>query len=349
VSIIESVDAKALSVGDLETELVAGAWSAHGTRFRLLKLLAAYDDCGGWIAHGATSCAVWWADVSGIARNTAREHLRVARALDSLPQLDSAMADGRLSYAKAKVISRYADESCVDELIELAEDVPAGNLGIHLALWQKRNAGDEAISQAQHDARSLSWRVDPDGMFSFTYRARPTDGATLAASIDAQVMRSRAPAGASLAQLRADALVEVLSSGRSAGAEVVVHVTNDAKGGLVAALLDGTPVPKPQLGEILCEATIRALLHDCEGRPIDASPKRRGPTTRQLRLLEARDRCCRFPGCTAQVFLHAHHLRHREDGGPTIIANLVSLCSFHHRLIHHDTDAELKLLADLSD
>lgn len=68
------------------------------------------------------------------------------------------MADGRLSYAKAKVISRYADDAFVNKLRDIAEGVPAGKLGIHLALWQKRNAGDDAISEAQHDARSLSWR-----------------------------------------------------------------------------------------------------------------------------------------------------------------------------------------------
>ena len=84
VPVAESVDLAGLSIAELEAELVAGAWSAHGTRYRLLKLLAAYDDSGGWIAHGATCCAVWWSEVCGVARNTAREHVRVARARDAI-------------------------------------------------------------------------------------------------------------------------------------------------------------------------------------------------------------------------------------------------------------------------
>ncbi|MCV7403483.1 HNH endonuclease signature motif containing protein, partial [Mycobacterium marseillense] len=32
--------------------------------------------------------------------------------------------------------------------------------------------------------------------------------------------------------------------------------------------------------------------------------------------------------------LHAHHIRHWEDGGPTELANLVLVCPYHHRLHH---------------
>ena len=40
------------------------------------------------------------------------------------------------------------------------------------------------------------------------------------------------------------------------------------------------------------------------------------------------------PGCGATRGLHAHHIRHWEDGGPTELDNLVLLCPFHHRLHH---------------
>jgi hypothetical protein len=32
--------------------------------------------------------------------------------------------------------------------------------------------------------------------------------------------------------------------------------------------------------------------------------------------------------------LHAHHLQHWEDGGPTVPSNLVMLCGQHHRALH---------------
>ncbi|MGH2705569.1 MAG: HNH endonuclease [Actinomycetota bacterium] len=43
---------------------------------------------------------------------------------------------------------------------------------------------------------------------------------------------------------------------------------------------------------------------------------------------------CRFPSCGHRRFLHGHHLTHWARGGETSLANLVSLCSFHHRLAH---------------
>ncbi len=325
---------------EVETELLALVGVRGASKHRMLRLLAEYDRLGGWVAHGATSCSVWWAEVCGIEQSTAREHLRVARCLVELAELDEALGSGRLSYAKVKVISRLATVDNVGELIELAEPCSAGRLGVALAAWQQRNDDSGARSAAQFDARRLSWKTEPDGMVTFTLRLRPTDAGRLGAAVDAVVMTSRSTAGGSLGQVRADALLELLTSGGAVKAEVVVHVSQREDGRHVAALADGTPVPNAQLGEILCESSIRALLHDRNGTPIDASPLRPGPTARQMRVLEARDAHCRHPGCRARTFLHAHHVIHRSRGGPTVVDNLVLLCSFHHRMHHELEDSE---------
>jgi 5-methylcytosine-specific restriction endonuclease McrA len=48
-----------------------------------------------------------------------------------------------------------------------------------------------------------------------------------------------------------------------------------------------------------------------------------------------RDRCrCRVPGCDNRLFLDLHHLRSRTSGGRHDLANLLTVCSVHHRLIH---------------
>jgi hypothetical protein len=52
------------------------------------------------------------------------------------------------------------------------------------------------------------------------------------------------------------------------------------------------------------------------------------------RALNSRDGGCRFPGCTHQRYLDAHHIEHWADGGDTKLSNLVTLCRFHHRLVH---------------
>jgi hypothetical protein len=33
-------------------------------------------------------------------------------------------------------------------------------------------------------------------------------------------------------------------------------------------------------------------------------------------------------------WLHAHHVVHWADGGPTDADNLILLCGYHHRLVH---------------
>jgi hypothetical protein len=48
----------------------------------------------------------------------------------------------------------------------------------------------------------------------------------------------------------------------------------------------------------------------------------------------ARDGGCRFPGCDRTRFCDGHHVKHWARGGETKLGNLVTLCSFHHTLVH---------------
>jgi hypothetical protein len=52
------------------------------------------------------------------------------------------------------------------------------------------------------------------------------------------------------------------------------------------------------------------------------------------RALLGRDKSCRFPGCTHDNWLDAHHVAHWVDGGETSLANTLLLCGRHHRLLH---------------
>ncbi len=75
------------------------------------------------------------------------------------------------------------------------------------------------------------------------------------------------------------------------------------------------------------------------GSNVTADPSVSGRATRTVsrrlrRALEHRDRSCAVPGCGATRGLHAHHIRHWEDGGPTELSNLVLVCPYHHRAHH---------------
>ncbi|TNU74969.1 HNH endonuclease [Miniimonas arenae] len=75
------------------------------------------------------------------------------------------------------------------------------------------------------------------------------------------------------------------------------------------------------------------------GATIDVGRRRRLATPAQLKALWERDHGRRVPGCERRRYLHAHHLIHWADGGPTTLNNLVLVCSQHHRLLHEDTYA----------
>ncbi|WP_131810563.1 HNH endonuclease signature motif containing protein, partial [Mycolicibacter sinensis] len=84
---------------------------------------------------------------------------------------------------------------------------------------------------------------------------------------------------------------------------------------------------------LTCDATFEAWF-ERNGEPIGAGRTTRAINRRLRRALEHRDRACVVPGCGATRGLHAHHITHWEDGGPTELANLVLVCPYHHRLHH---------------
>jgi hypothetical protein len=71
----------------------------HAATYRLLVLIRAFDERGGW-GGGFRSCGHWLSWRTGIAPGAAREKVRVARALGSLPRISEGMARGELSYSK---------------------------------------------------------------------------------------------------------------------------------------------------------------------------------------------------------------------------------------------------------
>ena len=89
-----------------------------------------------------------------------------------------------------------------------------------------------------------------------------------------------------------------------------------------------------QVLTLACRAEI-SVIRWRDGLPLDVGRRYRTETPALRRALTARDRGCRWPGCTAPTaWTEAHHLIYWWNGGPTDIDNLLLLCRWHHGLVH---------------
>ena len=65
------------------------------------------------------------------------------------------------------------------------------------------------------------------------------------------------------------------------------------------------------------------------------------------RAVIIRDRHCAFPGCDQPpAACQAHHMLPRSQGGPTSLANLLLLCTFHHLILIHRWGWTIRLNPD---
>jgi hypothetical protein len=129
----------------------------------------------------------------------------------------------------------------------------------------------------------------------------------------------------SIAQQRADALVDLATCGGAAvEIEVVVHVRGDG-----CALDDGTPVADSIVERIAPASFLRALIHDAERRPINASGRHRHPTDRQKRVVKERDRVC--VDCGGGELFEYDHEPDFEISQQTLVEELrLRCCTCHH-------------------
>jgi 5-methylcytosine-specific restriction endonuclease McrA len=330
-------------VADVGTSLRAAVvesgerWGA--SQYRLVQLVAELDASHEWTLDRSPTCAHWVADALDIEVCTAREWVRIGRALTQLDVIDEAFAHGRLSYSKVRVLTRVASVETQAELCELAERVPAGRLRCALASWQARRETPAETEARQHAARQLTWWLDADGMIAGTFRLPPVEAAVMIAGVDAKVRTYRpdasadashlgAPRWPTLAQQRADALVDLIRSGGArVAAEVIIHVRGDG-----CTLDDGSPIAGTIVERIAPASFLRALIHDAQRRPIDASGRRRHPSTRQKRVVHERDRAC--VNCGATDLLEYDHDPDYEQSRRTIIDELKSCCWMCHYRRH---------------
>ena len=97
---------------------------------------------------------------------------------------------------------------------------------------------------------------------------------------------------------------------------------------------DGPAISVSTAQMIGCTATLSWMLHDRDGTVLDLGRRRRRPSAALRRAARERDHCrCRFPGCESRR-VDLHHIQYWSHGGRTSLENLISLCKYHHMMVH---------------
>src|SRR5437879_966829 len=321
-------------LGDEIAELSAHLDAATA---RLLELIREFDARGSWNT-GFRSCAAWLSRRVGLDLGAARERVRVARALGTLPLLAEALACGELSYAKVRALTRVATRETEARLLGVGRAGTAAHVERIVRGWRCVDRRAEAReAKHRHTSRALRVYQDEDGMVVVRGRLEPEVGAlflqALAAARESLYQRARERDRAStgfgnvsaetpsVGQQQADALAllaeTALHHGLDPGApgeryQVVVHVDApvlaDPEQPGHSVLEGGTHVSAETSQRLACDASRVVMRHDGEGRLVEIGARTRTIPPALRRALEHRDQGCRFPGCHGRL-TEGHHRR----------------------------------------
>src|SRR5215207_2827731 len=156
-----------------------------------LRLVAEFDERGGWHGVGINSCAHWLAWQCGMAPVTAREHVRVARALRGLPQIAAAFGNGRLSYAKVRALTRIAAPDCEAALLDFALSATASQTERFCRAWRRVDEDAEGAGAEPRPEVGQSFQswTDDEGYVTLKIRMPAEAGAALLVAIDSLAER----------------------------------------------------------------------------------------------------------------------------------------------------------------
>ena len=297
--------------------------------------------CG---ATGARSVAALLAWKTGSSPTNAHTIAAVARRTAEFPRCVQGLREGRLSLDQVGVIAERAADGSDEHYAALAEVATVSQLRTAIKLEPRpepdpRPERQRSITKTT-DGQSSCWRITLPKVDAAKFDA------ALQSHQDALIAEwkrdhdddRRAPNRPPLPGA-GEAFMRLVEAGWDADAvrrphgqhtTVVVHLDVNQR---AASLHLGPLLTESERRYLLCDATCEVWF-ERDGQVIGSGRATRVINRRLRRALEHRHPTCAVPGCGATRGLHAHHIRHWEDGGPTELDNLVLVCPYHHRLHH---------------
>jgi hypothetical protein len=281
----------------------------------------------------------------------------VARRLAAFPRCAQGMRAGRLSLDQVGVIAARAAQGSDEHYAELARCATVNQLRTAVKLEPRPESesepdpGPEPQPEPQPEPKPSITKTSDEQFTWWRITLPPLEAAkfdaALASHRDALIAEWKRDhdTGDGASEQRpplpgtTEAFMRLVEAGWDAQAArrphgqhttVVMHLDVKER---VAALHLGPLLSAADRRYLTCDASCEVWFQR-DGQVIGAGRATRLISRRLRRALEHRHRSCAVPGCGATRGLHAHHIRHWEDGGPTELANLVLVCPYHHRLHH---------------
>ena len=199
----------------LQEEICTLAAHIAAAKYQLMLLIWRLDEMKGWQGPGIRSLAHWLNWRTGMNIISARETVRVARALPELPKISAAFEKGELSFSKVRAMTRVATSENEAALLQLAHSSTASHIESIVRGYKKTLSLKDA-NQA-HANRSLSTYFDDDGSLVINGRVPAEVGALLVKAIDC-AKREAFDNGEPL-ENRADALAIIAESFLATGSK----------------------------------------------------------------------------------------------------------------------------------
>jgi hypothetical protein len=293
----------------------------------------------------------------GLDLRSARDRVRTARALESLPLITDAFGAGTLSYSKVRALTRVATTENEASLLMIAQHATAAQVERTVRTYRGVLSRDDELAEtnARHAARFLHCDWADDGSLEGRFRMTPEVGAVFLKAIalireqippepvaengSAEPPGAHAATNVDALALLAESFLEHGAATRNGGDRYQIVVNTDAE--VLSDDADGTcelangPALCPEtVRRLACDASIVIVNEDGERHVLQAGVKAPAIPASTRRAVHRRDGGCRFPGCSARAFTNIHHLHHRSKGGSNDLGNLLELCWHHHRLVH---------------
>jgi 5-methylcytosine-specific restriction endonuclease McrA len=354
-----------LPIDDLDQAIVKLSARINAATYELLVLIRQFDERAGWLKWGLGNCAEWLHYRCDLSMNAAREKVRVAHALKTLPNIAAAFATGELSYSKVRAMTRVMGVHNEDELLSFA--LQTTTACVEERCRELKCGTADSLGSAQRAFASRSLRIHRNaerGTMSISIELPMETGELVEKALDKARDDSRQAGPRSVSNVefvddldparrdpwsvrQADAMVSMVGTYLSGNDKtghnssddylVTIHVDQSA----LAAGNGRSNLPIESVKRLCsrqagprCDGQAVVIGEDEKGEPLNIGRKTRTVPTAIKRALQARDKNCAFPGCQHSRFVDAHHIKHWSAGGETSLDNLMLLCSQHHKLVH---------------